>query len=256
MAPASRKPVRHSAVAGVDAGRVGDDLVWVMASCDASVGASVGFEVYGSFRELWQDATEGQIVVVAIDMPLGLPSTESFRACEEVARNRLGKDRRDTVFVSPPLWLMASSDPVQERRWQARVRQGSARENPGRLLQRCREVRSVLDVGAFDDAARPRAAEVHAEMCCWKLNGERATSIEKRAPGGRDERLELLRPQFIGIGETLDEMEQRHGPRPHGYDFLDAAAAAWTARRILSNEAERLGGTVCDEQGYPMSIWV
>lgn len=253
---AAKKSTRPAVVAGVDAGRVGDDLVWVMASCHASAGAYVRFEVYGSFRELWHAATDGRMDVVAIDMPLGLPSTESLRSCEEAARNRLGKDRRDTVFMSPPLWLASSSDPEQERRWEARVRQGRARENPLRLLQRCREVRDVLDVGALGESTRPRAVEVHAEVCFWKLNGERATSIEKRAPGGPDERLELLRPQFAGIAETLHDVEQRHGPKSHRYDFLDAAAAAWTARRILSGDAEPLSAPEFDAQGYPMSIWV
>ena len=253
---ASRKSARHSTVAGVDAGRIGDDLVWVMASCDASAGASVGFEVYGSFHELWNAASAGHVDVVAIDMPLGLPSSESFRVCEEAARNRLGQGRRDTVFMSPPLWLVASSEPEQERRWEARVRQGNARENPRRLLQRCLEVRSVLDSDAFHESARPQAAEVHAEVCFWKLNGEQATRNEKRDPGGPDERLELLRPQFVGIDETLQEVQRHHGQRSHRYDFLDAAAAAWTARRIASGDAEPLSTPVSDEQGYPMSIWV
>ena len=40
------------------------------------------------------------------------------------------------------------------------------------------------------------------------------------------------------------------------YDMLDAAAAAWTARRIASGDAERLGNDETDEGGFPMSIWI
>ena len=65
-----------------------------------------------------------------------------------------------------------------------------------------------------------------------------------------------LRPEYSDIEEAVREAEQLHGPAAHRYDFLDAAAAAWTARRIVSGIAEDLGDGKVDETGYPMSTWV
>lgn len=249
--------MRDNQVAGVDAGRIGDQLVWVIASSESQSGSEVRFMVHNSFRELWQQAKDSQMLVVAIDMPLGLPSGEqNWRKCETEARELLGPDRRETVFMAPPLWLMDDRDPEQERNWERRSRRGLAKENPRRLLDRCREVRNVLDPDALDGQARPRAAEVHAEICFWSLKGDRPTGAEKRESAGRDERLELLSREFAGINDAVDEATQHYGPASHDYDFLDAAAAAWTARRIVSGSAETLGSGELDAMGYPMSIWV
>ena len=46
------------------------------------------------------------------------------------------------------------------------------------------------------------------------------------------------------------------GPRPGRDDRLDAAAAAWTARRLASGAADCLGAGEYDDTGYPMNIWV
>ena len=247
--------MRDDQIAGVDAGRIGDRLVWVMACSATHAGSEVRFTVYRAFRDLWQYARDSKLLVVAIDMPLGLPSEHGWRECEEEARQLLGPDRRDTVFMSPPLWLMDDRDPERERSWGRGVTRGQARENPRRLLDRCREVREVLDPGTLDRQARPRAAEVHAEVCFWKLNDSRPTQFEKRKQEGHEERQELLSREFAGVAEARDEVKRLHQTL-HDYDLWDAAAAAWTARRIASNAAEILGSDEQDGTGYPLSIWI
>ena len=94
-------------------------------------------------------------------------------------------------------------------------------------------------------------------MCFWALNEEQPTRFEKRDWSGQQERIELLRPEFSNIEEAVKEAPQRFGPKLQWFDLFDAAAAAWTARRIASGTAQDLGedGEV-DEDGFPMSIWV
>ena len=68
--------------------------------------------------------------------------------------------------------------------------------------------------------------------------------------------MELLRPEFSNIELAVNEAPRRFGDKLQWFDLFDAAAAAWTARRIASELAEDLGDGEVDEDGYPMSIWV
>ena len=98
---------------------------------------------------------------------------------------------------------------------------------------------------------------MHAEVCFWELSGKKPTRYKKRSERGQADRLRLLSSHFSGIDATVEESA---GAPPEGvmrrYDMLDAAVAAWTARRIASDNAERLGNDERDESGFPMSIWI
>ena len=91
-----------------------------------------------------------------------------------------------------------------------------------------------------DDAITPEcqqwAFEVHPEVCFWALAGSRPMVHRKKINDGVNKRLDLLRPVLPDIDNDLQN-------RPSGVaknDLLDAAAAAWTALRILKGEARRV----------------
>ena len=245
-------------VGGVDAGRRGKAPAWILAVSEVQPNASVQFGSYSTFGELWEDAKASGLLVVAVDMPLGLPKASyTWRPCEERARGRLGEKRAASVFPAPPLCTLDAADHTEADRLAVEAGGNRMSGDTYRLLEKCRDVRGALDPAAFRSSARPRIAEVHAEVCFWELSGKKPTHYKKRSKRGQADRLGLLRSHFSGIDATVGEFVE---VPPDGalrrYDMLDAAAAAWTARRIASGDAERLGNDERDKGGFPMSIWI
>ncbi len=117
------------------------------------------------------------------------------------------------------------------------------------------DVRSATTPEDFDLRARPRAAEVHPEVSFCALAGRPMVFGKKLGPGVA-ERVALLEERFPNFWEAALRMTPGARPLPGFDDMLDAAAAAWSARRLVSGEAIRLGGHQCDTEGYPMNIWM
>ncbi|MCY4423472.1 MAG: DUF429 domain-containing protein [Acidimicrobiaceae bacterium] len=259
MALSMRERDRGSGVVGgVDAGRRGKAPAWILAVSEAQPGASAEFRSYPTFGQLWDYAKTKGLLVVAVDMPLGLPMASCrWRPCEERARGRLGKKRERAVFPSPPLCTLDAVEHAEADRLAVEAGGNTLSGDTYRLLEKCRDVREALDTAAFRSSARPRVAEVHAEVCFWEMNGKKPTHYTKRSERGQADRLSLLSSHFSGIDAAVEESADAP---PDGalrrYDMFDAAAAAWTARRIASGDAERLGNDERDEGGFPMSIWI
>ena len=234
-------------VAGVDGAKGG----WVMAVTGAEPGAPGEFSVWRSFGDLWAEACAQRITVVAVDMPIGLPSVER-RTADVEARALLGP-RRSSLFWTPPLCVLDADDHAEaNRRSRARTGWGLSAQSFN-LLPKVREVREALSAESFAPLARPRAAEVHPETSLVLLAGA-PMRASKRTHSGVDERLAALDGVFPN---TADVVHGKMGgsPRASLDDRLDALAAAWTARRIASGEALCLGEGEFDETGYPMNIW-
>ena len=151
------------------------------------------------------------------------------------------------------------------------------------LLPKIREVRTALSPADFAAGAVPRAAEVHPELSfavmAAKLrmamssgqsdhptpDGEQATAAEplqhpKRYQAGIAERLALLSSCFARITESAVLEPLVGPPHPTLDDLLDAAAAAWTARRVAAGRATLLGSSdgrvQIDDDGFPLGIVV
>ena len=236
-------------VAGVDGVPDG----WVMAVTGAAGGSPVEFSVWHTLADLWSEATARRVRVVAIDMPVGLPGDER-READLVAHRQLGA-RRSSLFWTPPLCVLdaARHAEANRRSWEETGRGISVQAF--NLVPKIRELRDTLAPDDFVPEARPRAAEVHPESSFVRLAGE-PMSVSKRRPAGEQERLDVLAEVFPNIAEAAVSAPPPGPPRPGLDDLLDAAAAAWTARRIIAGEAECLGAGEHDETGYPMHIWV
>ena len=264
-------------VGGVDGAAGG----WVMATTGANDGAEVEFSLWTSFDGLWAEARWQSLVAVGIDMPIGLPSTEP-RSADVEARALLGP-RRSSLFWSPPATALDASDYSEANR--------AAREHLGmglskqayNLLPKIREVRAALSPADFEVGAVPQAAEVHPELSFAVMaatlrmatssgqsdnpipDGEQATASEplqhpKRYQAGIAERMALLSSCFARITESAVLEPLPGPPHPTLDDLLDAAAAAWTARRISTAEARHLGSSdgrvQIDDAGFPLGIVV
>jgi predicted RNase H-like nuclease len=86
------------------------------------------------------------------------------------------------------------------------------------------------------------------------MNKKAAMSEPKRKSAGLDKRREIL----VQNKYDLSFLSTRVGSfREHGWDDLvDACAAAWTAERILTDQAVRFPAKpVFDSTGLDMAIW-
>ena len=228
-----------------------------MAVTGAARGASVEFSTWSSFADVLAAAREQNIPVVAVDIPIGLPGTER-RSADVKAHAMLGP-RRSSLFWTPPLCvLQADSYGEANRLSRERAGKGLSKQFYG-LMPKIREARASLPKESFCLSARPRAAEVHPEVSFTVLAGapmpfpkkNKKDSTDRR---GAEQRLAALTDYFPNIADAL-RAPLAATPKAALDDVLDAAAAAWTARRIASGEALCLGEGEFDETGYPMNIW-
>jgi predicted RNase H-like nuclease len=229
-------------VAGVDAAKGG----WVMATTATTPGSPVAFSVYPTFAAVWAETRSQRLLAIGIDMPIGLPGKDLRRSDIE-ARELLGP-RRSSLFWTPPLCVLHAADHA-EANHQARAHTGRGLSIQSfHLLPKVREVRAELTPKDLAPHAEPRAAEVHPETSFAVLAG-RPMNTPKRQQAGQAERLAVLVPEFSNLAEAPAPV-----PGATTDDLLDAAAAAWTARRMAVGKARVLGQGEVDATRYPMAI--
>lgn len=206
---------------------------------DGCPGGWVGALVTG--RTLtWYAGTLAELLalpaeVVAIDIPLGLPSGAARRPCDLAAAARLGA-QRSSVFPAPPRVVLDAGDHAE-----ASVLSRAA-GSVGVSLQTWNIVPKIREADGLRD---PRLLEVHPELSFRALTGR--VLPRKKLPAGRAERLAALRGWL-----PVDLPSPRPG-RAAPDDCLDALVCAWTAGRWLRGEAEVLGGEL-DATGQVMRI--
>lgn len=229
-----------------------------MAVAGAAPGSEVEeFSVWGSFRDLWSEACESGLLAVAVDIPIGLPG-KGGRSADMQARKKLKgpPSRAPSVFPSPALCTLGARNYEQALERSRRQTGSGLSKQAYALMPKIMSVRCALeDLDAFKSEARPKAAEVHPEVSFQEMAGT-PMRFHKSRQAGFAERLTLLQCHFPNIVEAAVCTGITGPPAPGLDDVLDAAAAAWTARRLVAGKAECLGGAERDQTGYPMSIWV
>ncbi len=174
--------------------------------------------------------------VIAVDIPLGFPEAGPRRA-DAAARARLGP-RKSSVFPVPPRAALEAEDYGRAN--------ALCRSLTGKgLSKQSYNLRDkVLEANALWATER-RLHEVHPEMSFLALNGGPVPHYKKSWNG-----LELRRRLLLAAGIEI----------PPGLDFgkagaddvLDAAAVAWSARRIARGKGEHVPEDAAD--GEPV-IW-
>jgi predicted RNase H-like nuclease len=165
--------------------------------------------------------------VIAVDVPIGFGP----RMADTAARAFL-TGAASTVFTTPPralleipfgpgLGLSAQSHALGAR------------------------ILHVTELARADSRFR----EVHPEVSFRAMNNGRPLGHRKKSAAGVLKRIELLRKEGI---ELTALTEASSAPVD---DVLDAAAAAWSACRILTGEAKSLPDPPEVVDGYPVAIW-
>jgi predicted RNase H-like nuclease len=159
---------------------------------------------------------------IAVDMPLGLVDGAA-RHADQAARDFLA-GQSSSVFNAPPRSVLAAKDYDDAQAISRRViGKGISRQSFAILPK-------IIEVDAY--VGDPRVHEVHPEVSFRILNDGQKLPHRKKTWGGHEARLSLL--ESVGIVLPADL-----GPANDvGIDdVVDAAVAAWSARRIASNEA-------------------
>ncbi|WP_331272449.1 DUF429 domain-containing protein [Motilibacter aurantiacus] len=163
--------------------------------------------------------------VVAVDIPIGLPTSGRRRADADVAR-ALGP-RRSSVFRTPVRAALDAATYAQA----AIANRQLAGEGVAAQAYALRE--KVLEVdGWLRDGSGCDVREAHPELSFAALAGA-PLAYPKRTWNGMTARRRLLAGIGIALGEDLGEA----GARAAVDDVLDAAAVAWTASRVAAGSA-------------------
>ncbi|MBV1853184.1 DUF429 domain-containing protein [Catellatospora tritici] len=185
----------------------------------------------------------GPVAVVGIDIPVGLPD-RGRRAADVLARTQAGP-RWASIFMTP-------------------VRTALEAEGHAEAIRRNREVAAegvsaqayglrskILDVDSWVRGQGRRVVEVHPELSFAAMAGGPLAS-GKTTWAGSEQRRALL----AGAGLNLVGELGPAGQLARVDDVLDAAAAAWSARRVAD------GVAVCVpaepeffSDGLPAAIW-
>jgi predicted RNase H-like nuclease len=203
-------------VTGVDACRGG----WVAVSL-AGAGPAATVTAGASLAALLAPERDlAGTTVVGIDMPLGLLET-GWREADRAARGELGP-RRSSVFAIPPraVWAEASYQAANQR----------CRELTGQgfSVQAWGLRAKLLEANRYRETCGHPLYEVHPELAFGAMAGAPLAASKHTGPG-RDLRHGLLARAGIEIPGG--------SPATILSDILDAAAVAWSARRIAAGQA-------------------
>lgn len=226
-------------VDGCSAGWVG--IAWSsIARGSIDWGGGVDAYVASDITQLVAQVGRGAAIdAVAIDIPIGL-SEATDREAEALARRWL-PGHASTVFSSPVLGALRSETyELANATNRAVIDKGLSRQAFG-ILPRIAEIHDWLE-----DEPHVPVIEVHPEVCFAAMNGGVVTET-KRSAAGAAVRRSLLEDHGVAPPPL-----RAPGVAPD--DVLDAAAAAWTARRYVTGAAERLPA---EPRGRPSpAIWV
>ncbi|MYU16409.1 DUF429 domain-containing protein [Streptomyces sp. SID8361] len=225
----------ESPVVGVDACRTG----WVAVALDEE-GRFAGADTAGGLGELLGRIPDA--AVVAVDMPLGLLA-KGWREADGLAVAKVAP-HRSRVFSVPPRGVWEADDYAGANiRCRELTGQGLSRQSWG-LAAKLREANACRDGGDH------RLYEVHPEVTFAAIDEGRPVAWSKKSWNGQAVRRRLLAGQGIVLPDDL-------GPagRVPPDDVLDAAAAAWSARRIALGTARSLPDPPQKAAGLPVAIW-
>jgi len=191
-----------------------------------------------TFREVLD--TFPDAAAVGVDIPIGF-ALDEVRTCDLAARKLLGP-LWSSVFLTPPRRVLDAPDyPEALERSRAQLGVGISRQAYGLRAR-------ILEVDA-EVVAGDNVFEVHPEVCFRAMAG-RPLTTRKATWAGMWIRLDLLHragidlPPDVGVAGLIPPA-----------DVIDAAAAAWTAARIASHQAECVAAPQNDERGRPVTIW-
>ena len=223
------------AVLGVDACRSG--WIGIVLGDDGAVSGAYATDVATLV------ARAAELTVVAVDMPIGLPDS-GRRAADVLARTVVGP-RWQSVFLVPV------REALRETTYAAAARRSRELTGNGVSRQAYALRPRLFEVDEWVRSTATRVIEVHPEVSFATLAGTHLP-YGKKSWAGASLRRALLAAEGIVIPEDLGEA----GEEAAVDDVLDAAVAAWSARRYASGIARSYPDPPeVFSDGHASSIW-
>lgn len=212
-------------VLGVDACRAG--WVGIVLGLGPEGGVQVLFGV--DIGELVAKIDSGSPVeAIGIDMPIH-PPDGGVRPCDIEARRHLGGHKQSSLFITP-VWAALRATAYEEALERSRVASGKGISRQAWALRT-----KILEVDAWLPAAPCPVSEVHPEISFSVMAGSPILD-RKSTWAGLMARRSALEDEGISLPDDIGGAGRQAGPD----DVLDAAAAAWSARRIATGTARSL----------------
>jgi predicted RNase H-like nuclease len=195
------------------------------------------FESAHIFLTLSEAVRREEFACIGVDIPI-LRGDVFPRPADVAARKHVGPARMSSVFPAPPLAVFDEDGFAAAQEVALRViGQGVSRQSFGLREKVLQAVEFVSD---------PRVYEVHPEVSFREMADGPLPHAKKSWAGQRHRRRLLARagislPDDLGIANVVPVD-----------DVLDAAAAAWSADRIVRGCAVRLPADLMDS---PDAIW-
>ncbi|MFI8565299.1 DUF429 domain-containing protein [Rhodococcus sp. NPDC078407] len=202
---------RAEKFAGVD----GAKGAWVVAVFDGTGMTWTGCSSVAEVLKHTRDCTR-----VGVDMPLSLPE-DGYRISELQAKKFLGP-ARSSIFHTPVLGVL-DAESYPDACAISRQLTGKA------ISKQTWHILPSVKAWRHADVDRDRYVEVHPE-CSFRAMSPTTVFSSKKTGRGVGQRLAAL----ARWSEPLDLADLPAGPAVD--DFLDAAAAAWSARRFHLGE--------------------
>lgn len=181
--------------------------------------------------------------VIGVDIPIGLPAKGRRRADIE-ARALLGA-RGSSVFWTPPRQVLVSETHALATRLAVEMTGAGISQQSYALAAK------VLEVDGWLPSAPCPVVEVHPEAS-FAVMLRQPAKASKKSWAGVVERRDALAAEGI----VLDHVSGAATLHAAVDDMLDAAAAAWTALRVLSGLARCLPDPPeIDSAGRSVAIW-
>lgn len=242
--PAIQENAAPLLVAGIDGCRAG----WVMVVLEIDEHGRNGLRppslhIRREAAELLDECRQRGIASVGIDSPIAY-AADGKREAEIEGRRRLAH-RRSTLFPSPCHAVLDTTSWDEALHVSRAVTGKGLSKQAFNLVARSRQIRLALDPGE-----QPWCSEVHPELSFAAMAGRPLDS--KKTEAGIDQRLQALQRSLAGCTPAIiDDLPPGVGID----DLLDALAAAWTASRLATGRAERLGSGV-DPDGFSLCLYI
>ena len=222
---------------GIDACRTG--WAGVVLGADSIRAGVFATSLEALYREA---AAVAAVEVVGIDMPIGLPE-RGVRQADLQARQCLGP-RRNSVFLTPPRAVL------QEAPYERAVRRSRELGGAGISRQAYGLGPRILELERWAASCASPVLEVHPEVSFRHVAGHPVPHSKKTWAG-----VMFRRHLLAGAGLVLPEDLGTLGARAGVDDVLDAAVAAWSARRYARGEAVSFPDPPETLDGRQVAIW-
>ncbi|HEX6074819.1 MAG TPA: DUF429 domain-containing protein [Micromonosporaceae bacterium] len=224
-------------VLGVDACKRG----WIGIVCEEERTSAVLGRTIVELVAAAESASEFE--VVAIDIPIGLPDA-GRRQADLQARARVGP-RWQSVFMTPVRPALVAESRVDADRINRELTGDGVSAQAYALRSR------ILEAEAWVRQRTRLTVEIHPEVSFATMAGVPLLD-SKTTWAGVERRRQLLAKAGIRLVGELGHVGSLAGVD----DVLDAAAAAWSARRVAAGEASSLPSPPqMFSDGLPSAIW-